>query len=102
MMEIQLNNVKKAYSSPLIDLESFTFETGKIHGIIGHNGIGKTTLLRILAGLEPVDSGCVTYGGKLYSTSVAKQLSYVYQKPYMLNKSVFENIAFPLKLRKYP
>ena len=40
-----------------------TIEPGKIYGLIGRNGIGKTTLLSIMTGQNTCDSGSVTYGG---------------------------------------
>lgn len=40
------------------------FSTGKVWGVLGQNGIGKTTLLHTLAGLRPADGGTVLLGGK--------------------------------------
>jgi len=60
MIELALNSVQKYYGATQI-LENITFEvqTGEKIGIIGRNGSGKTTILKIIAGLEKQDQGAV-------------------------------------------
>lgn len=63
---IQVNNVTKQFKTQLVlNGISVNFETGKIHGIIGRNGSGKTVFLRLLCGLMRPTSGTVTVGGKV-------------------------------------
>ena len=59
-------NKKKYYEeiSVLKDL-TFSINSGEIFGIVGKNGIGKTTLLRLLAGIYPPDSGELNVNGKI-------------------------------------
>lgn len=62
---IQVNNVTKEFKMQSV-LEHITvhFEAGKIHGIVGKNGSGKTVFLRLLCGLMSPTSGSITVGGK--------------------------------------
>lgn len=60
MADIFLNNIEKYYGANKV-LEDITFQVtdGEKVGIVGRNGCGKTTLFKILAGLEPYDSGSI-------------------------------------------
>jgi len=60
MIELALNGVQKFYGATKI-LENITFDvqTGEKVGIIGRNGTGKTTILKIIAGIETQDKGAV-------------------------------------------
>lgn len=101
-MQVKIEQLKKYYGSKLIvNIDSLTIEPGKILGLTGANGTGKTTLLRIVAGLDERFTGRITYNGHLGLTqSLRQQVTYLSQKPYMMQASVKENIAYPLKLRK--
>ncbi len=66
-MTIVFNNVSKTYGSkPALDSLSFTCEPGKITGLLGRNGAGKTTALRIAVGLERPTSGSITIDDSPY------------------------------------
>jgi ABC transport system ATP-binding/permease protein len=54
---------KTYHDTPLFTDVSFGMETGERVGIIGRNGVGKTTLLRIIAGLETPDEGNIAING---------------------------------------
>ncbi|MFG2275857.1 ABC transporter ATP-binding protein [Streptomyces chartreusis] len=77
-----------------------TFRPGRLHTVIGRTMAGKTTLLRVLAGLQSVDSGSLTRAGAdLLKTPVwRRDTTMVYQQfinyPHL---NVFHNVAFPLK-----
>lgn len=54
---ISIENLTKAYGSKnIITNWHFTFENGKIYGLIGRNGIGKTTILKCMSGLCEADA----------------------------------------------
>lgn len=57
-MELRINNLQKKFDDKVIFNDAnFTFETGKIYGLLGRNGSGKTTLFNCLARNIPIDSG---------------------------------------------
>lgn len=100
-MKIELNQLKKCFDKrELFSISQCSFEAGLVYGFIGHNGTGKTTLLRILGGFDTDFQGSVRYDGKVHSESIMKRMSYIDQQPFMLDRSVFENLAYPLKIRK--
>ena len=78
-------------------------EKGEFVVLLGPSGCGKTTALRMIAGLESVDSGEIEIGDSVVTNKLPKfrNISMVFQS-YALypHKTVSENIAFPLKVRK--
>ena len=64
--------------------------------IIGHNGAGKTSLLKILSKLIVPSSGLITYN----SEEFCQQSSFVFQKPIFFNQTVLENLKFSLLCKK--
>ena len=59
-MDLILKNVTKSYGDRLVlDRFSHTFPQGRVTAIEGRSGCGKTTLLRLIAGLEPADGGTI-------------------------------------------
>jgi len=65
--------------------------------IIGPNGSGKTTLLRVMHGIERITSGTVAW-----QHDDPSQHAFVFQSPIVLRRSVYENLAYPLRLIKTP
>jgi multiple sugar transport system ATP-binding protein len=84
---------------------SLDIAPGEFLVLLGASGSGKTTALRILAGLETVSSGRILIGGRDVTEVLPKyrDVSMVFQS-YALypHKTVAENIGFPLKVRKVP
>ncbi|MEE4640034.1 MAG: ATP-binding cassette domain-containing protein [Wenzhouxiangella sp.] len=85
----------------LLDDISFTLSGGRIQVILGHNGAGKSLLLRILHGLIPADAGSIDWGGKP-ATVAQRDLGMVLQRPVMLRRSVLANLTFALARNKVP
>lgn len=79
---------------------SYDFKPGLIYGVIGPNGAGKSTLLRLLSAWEKPISGKVYYQGQLLRQPVP-EISCVWQKPYLFQNAVHENIAYGLKVRRW-
>lgn len=75
MVVLTAENLTKSYTeTPLLHGVSFTLNSGEKTGIIGVNGTGKSTFLKILAGAEAPDGGAVTKGGRV-------RVSYLPQSP---------------------
>ncbi|WP_413699819.1 ATP-binding cassette domain-containing protein [Psychromonas sp. KJ10-10] len=89
----------------LFDKLDFQFERGKITAILGPSGIGKTTLLKLIGGQLPVDSGEIIFDNQAIHNCSEKVRYQARQKMGMLfqsgalfnDLSVFENVAFPLR-----
>ncbi len=81
---------------------------GEVLALLGPNGAGKSTLLRCLAGLEPIDAGCISVDAVVFDDPAAgvllppeqRQVGFVFQD-YMLfrNMTVIENVAYGLRAR---
>ncbi|MFN4046298.1 MAG: ABC transporter ATP-binding protein, partial [Acidilobaceae archaeon] len=105
MEEVVLENVDKAYGKvKALDRVSIKVMRGELFTILGPSGCGKTTTLRVIAGFEIPDSGRVYIDGvdvtfkKPYERSTAMVFQNYALWPHM---SVFDNIAYGLKLRGY-
>lgn len=100
-MNVQIISLKKYYGEKkVLDIDSLEIEEGKITGLIGPNGSGKTTLLKIISGLDLDFTGTIRYDGNSLDETIYKEMTLVTQKPYLFRRKVFENIEFPLKVRK--
>ena len=103
MAQLELKNICKGFDHPVIDNLSLELEKGEFFVIVGPSGIGKTTLLRCIAGLEKLDQGEIHIEGenitKLppYKRDVAMTFESYALYPHM---TVFKNIAYGLKNRK--
>jgi multiple sugar transport system ATP-binding protein len=103
MARLELQQVCKGFDRPILDRLSLTVEEGEFFVIVGPSGIGKTTLLRCIAGLEVIDAGRVIIGGKdvtrvpPYRRNAAMTFESYALYPHM---TVFENIASPLRARR--
>jgi tungstate transport system ATP-binding protein len=76
------------------------FDEDEITALIGPNGSGKSTLLRIIAGLETPTEGRVLIRGKVQTANTLRRMAtMVFQKTVMFNTSVYDNIAYGLKLK---
>lgn len=61
---IQTNNISFSYSdTPVLENITMKFEPGRIYGLLGENGVGKTTLLTLLCGLKKVKAGAISVDG---------------------------------------
>ncbi|MNI07200.1 Sulfate/thiosulfate import ATP-binding protein CysA [compost metagenome] len=103
-MHISVKNLQKSFGSFQAAKEvSFDIEKGKLIGFLGPSGGGKTTILRMLAGLEQPNSGDIFFHGKRVNdlTPQDRHIGFVFQN-YALFKhmTVYENIAFGLQVQK--
>jgi sulfate/thiosulfate transport system ATP-binding protein len=105
-MSITANNVTKRFGSFVaLDRVNVECPAGKLVALLGPSGSGKTTLLRIIAGLETPDSGSIHYESDDVTNHSTKdrQIGFVFQHYALFrHMTVFENVAFGLRVRKKP
>ncbi|MFC1894479.1 ABC transporter ATP-binding protein [Candidatus Dependentiae bacterium] len=104
MRQIRLKKISKAFDGEIVlnnlDLD---IPSGKFFALLGPSGCGKTTILRLLAGLEQVDSGKIFLGNQDITNVPIYQRSIntVFQHYALFSHlSVFENIAYSLRIKK--
>ncbi len=104
MAEITIKNLVKLYGDgfPAVNDVSLDIADGELMILVGPSGCGKSTLLRMIVGLEDITSGDLLIGGERVNDKAPRNrnLAMVFQN-YALypHLTVFENIAFPLRLR---
>ncbi len=102
-MSIEVRHVTKKFGTfTAVQDVSLQIPTGELVALLGPSGSGKTTLLRIIAGLEVPDSGSILFDGEdATSRSVReRKVGFVFQHYALFrNMTVFENIAFGLRVR---
>ncbi len=106
MAELKVENLTKVYGdTAVVDRVSFTVAEGTFCILLGPSGCGKSTILRMIAGLERQEGGTIRIGGVEVSDRNPKDrdVAMVFQS-YALypHLSVYDNIAFPLRIRKMP
>ena len=102
MVEIK-NYCKSIKLRPILNNVSYNFEYGKIYGIYGHNGSGKTMLLRAIAGLLVPDSGSVVIDGKVLhkDMSFPPSIGIVIENMNLLPQyNAFDNLKILGKIKK--
>lgn len=106
MAQVELKNISKIYSgnTKVVNNVSLTVEDREFVVLVGPSGCGKSTTLRMIAGLEDITEGEILIDGEVVNNQAPKDrdIAMVFQNyalyPHM---TVFDNMAFGLKLRKY-
>jgi len=107
MPQLELRAVSKIYAQGrrAVDRVSLAVESGELLVLVGPSGCGKSSLLRMIAGLEEANEGEIVIGGRVMNDVPPgeRDIAMVFQNyalyPHM---TVFENMAFGLRLRKRP
>lgn len=93
---LSVNNLSMNFGqTQALDRVSIEFESGRIHGIVGHNGAGKSTLLQILSGAIVPSSGAISLQGELLNIKEpadAISIGFV---------CVYQELALPVNLKVY-
>ncbi len=106
MASVTLSNVSKFYGQVCATRDlSFRCDDGQMLALLGPSGCGKTSTLKMIAGIENIDGGEIYFDDRLVNglSPGQRNIAMVFED-YALypNMSVAENIAFPLKLRRWP
>ncbi|MDN4492934.1 methionine ABC transporter ATP-binding protein [Ureibacillus aquaedulcis] len=112
---IRLKDISKIYKTKNGEITAvkdvnLSINKGEIFGIIGYSGAGKSTMIRLLNGLEKPSSGTVEVNGQQISSATGTQLRQARQKISMIfqhfnllwSRTVADNIAFPLEIAGVP
>lgn len=102
----QLRRVSKSYDGRrVLTVDRLHIHRGEILAVVGPSGAGKSTLLRLLNFLETPDGGSIHFHdhvfrpGEPMPVAVRRQITTVFQRPLLLNRSVWANVEYGLKLR---
>jgi len=90
-----LNGIEKKLGDFSLNIEQFAVSKPGVYGLIGPNGSGKSTLAKIMAGLIPSDKGTVDTEGLN-----GRDITFLGRKPYMMEDTVYNNLIYPLEVRK--
>ena len=92
---MKISNLRKSFDNFSLHINSFKITQGHIYGIVGPNGCGKTTALKVMSGLIKPDSGEVDH-----EDLGPRDVTMLFRKPYLLHDSVIRNLTYPLSIRK--
>ncbi len=102
----RLRNVTQAYGKRcVLQIDQLDIYQGEILALVGPSGAGKSTLLRLLNFLETPTSGAIQFGGETFSADQSlslnqrRRVTTVFQRPVLLRRSVYKNVAYGLQLR---
>ena len=100
-----VNLEQRAGPTRLLKNINLEVKSGEVFVIIGPTGAGKTTLLRLLDMLDTPFAGDIYFdsrkitGPAVNAMEVRRRMAMVFQKPVVFNTTVYDNIAYPLKVR---
>jgi tungstate transport system ATP-binding protein len=103
-LELVVSNISKSYSSDAILKNcSFTFNSSGIYVLMGSNGSGKSTFLRICALLEAPDSGDINFHSEgkpvIKDIPLMRRITLLLPKIGVFNTTVFKNVVYGLNIR---
>lgn len=105
MANLWLEGLRKAFRDGTVAVREISFDVRDREAVflLGPSGAGKTTTLRLVAGLEEADSGSIRIGDRdvTHLTPRERNVAMVYDKHSLFpHLSVRENLAYPLRIRK--
>ena len=105
MVEVRFENVYKNYGlKKVIKNLSFSVKEGEFFSILGPTGAGKSTILKMIAGIEPINSGKIFFNDRVINSMAPyeRNVSMAFESYNLYSHfSVYDNIAFPLRAPKW-
>lgn len=102
MDAIEVENLTKKFREAVVlDNVNVTFESGKVHGLIGRNGSGKTMLMKCICGIVPYTSGEIRVNGRVIGRDIdiPENVGVIIETPgFLPNYSALENLRFLAKI----
>ena len=100
MVEV-LDAVKKFKETVALNHVTVRFETGKIHGIIGRNGSGKTVLFKCICGFMQLTSGSILIDGRPVKPGTAQEIGVIVEDPGFIGSlSGYKNLKLLASIRR--
>lgn len=104
---VEMNGIEKSFGTvQAVRSGNFNLEKGEIHSLIGENGAGKSTMMKMLYGMYEIDQGEIKIGGESISQltpkiAIEKGIGMVHQEFMLVNElTVLENIILGFEPRK--
>jgi tungstate transport system ATP-binding protein len=101
-----LESLKHSYGErQVLQIDQLKILRGEVLAVVGPSGAGKSTLMRLLNFLETPTTGTIHFQGTAFSAGqpiplpLRRQVTTVFQRPYLLNRSVTANVRYGLRLR---
>lgn len=93
--KIEITGLKKSFKNQTVLQDvNVSFETGKIHGIIGRNGSGKTVLFKLIAGFLIPDCGQIIVDGVELTPAMRREMGILIEKPgFLEHLNAFKNLS---------
>lgn len=97
--------VKEYAGRRVLDIPTLEVRRGEVLGLVGPSGSGKSTLLRMLNFLEPPTQGMIVFAGERFEPgremplALRRRVTTVFQRPMLLERSVWDNVTYGLRLR---
>lgn len=102
----QITGLRKCYKDRcILQLDRFEIYRGEVLALVGPSGAGKSSLLRMLNFLESPTEGLIEFDHFIFQSGleapleIRRRVTTVFQRPVLLNRSVWDNVAFGLELR---
>ena len=102
---LEMHNVQLQRGDFCLRVKQLSLATGRLYALKGENGAGKSTMLQLLALLQPPQSGSLIFDGQPISFTPSnlqgfrQQITLLEQNPFLFSGTVQKNLAFGLKLR---
>ena len=88
---MKIFNLRKQMGDFCLQIDRMELAPGVVHGLVGSNGCGKSTLSKLIMGILTPDGGRIDYEGL-----TPRDLTMTSQKPYLLHDTVYQNLIYPL------
>jgi len=100
--DIVIKNVYHKYNDKFVlENVNLVIKKGEKVAFVGHIGSGKTTLVKLILGFQPIVMGEISVGGvnlnKVSNKDIRKEIFYIPQKPKLFNRTLYENIVYGIK-----
>lgn len=87
--------VKKFKDTIVLDEITVSFEKGKVHGLTGRNGSGKTMLMKSICGIVPLTSGEISVNEKIIGKDIPQNIGVIIETPgFLPGYSAYNNLRF--------